>query len=197
MAAVRGLGGAAAIGAGLFLTMRGGVVIGGPLILAGLAALFPSLNLGGLGRFGGFGGGQGATEVDTAWVRMALDPGMRPVDGAVKQGAFAGRRLGELGEAQIRSILTEARRTDAEAAALLEAYIVRRFDTPGARNAPARQGGMSEEEALAILGLQRGASADEVQADYKRLMVKVHPDQGGSGWLAAKLNAARERLIGK
>lgn len=193
---MRGLGGAIAAAAGVWLTMRGGVVIGGPLIVAGLAVLFPGLKLPGFGGLGGLGGGA-STEIDTAWIRIQLDPGARPVDGEVKQGAFAGRRLRELSETQVRALLAETRGRDVEATALLEAYVARRFAQGAGRNAPAAQGQMSEEEALAILGLQRGASADEVQAAYKRLMVKVHPDQGGSGWLAAKLNAARERLIGK
>jgi len=54
---------------------------------------------------------------------------------------------------------------------------------------------MSTDEALDILGLEPGADADEVRAAHKALMVKLHPDHGGSAWLAAKLNAAREYLL--
>lgn len=195
---VRQGGAVAAILIGLYLSLRGGIVFGGPLIVFGLGFLFPGLSIPGLniGRNGPSAGG--ASKVDTDFVRMRLDRDSGSIDGEVKKGAFAGRKLAELDEAQVRSLLTEAS-ADRDAVALLNAYIARRFGgaTGGSRSPAAPQGAMTEEEALAILGLQRGATADEVRAAHKRLMVKVHPDQGGSGWLAAKLNAAREKLVGK
>lgn len=56
---------------------------------------------------------------------------------------------------------------------------------------------MTRAEALEVLGLSEGASRDEVQAAYKRLIRRVHPDApGGSGYLASKLNQARQTLLG-
>ncbi|GAB3125982.1 DnaJ domain-containing protein [Novispirillum itersonii] len=60
---------------------------------------------------------------------------------------------------------------------------------------PPRPGTMDRSEALRVLGLPETATADEVQAAYRRLMGQVHPDKGGSDWMAAKLNEARERLL--
>lgn len=54
---------------------------------------------------------------------------------------------------------------------------------------------MTRTEALAILGLPEGADEDTIQESYKRLMMKIHPDQQGSEWMAAKLNAARDFLL--
>ncbi len=54
--------------------------------------------------------------------------------------------------------------------------------------------GMTQEEALAVLGLEPGASEKEISNAYKRLMEKLHPDHDGSSWMAAKLNQARETL---
>jgi hypothetical protein len=192
---LRNLSAAIAIGFGLSLIARGAGLLGAPLLIIGLVGLFPTLRLG-KRLLGGLGLG-GPPPVETAWVRMTLDQAARPFDGVVKQGAYAGRRLSDLSEVQVRAVLAEAQAADVEATALLTAYVARRFAGGGGRNAPARRDVMSEEEALAILGLARGATPDEVQAAYKRLMVKVHPDQGGSSWLAAKLNAARERLLEK
>ncbi len=50
-------------------------------------------------------------------------------------------------------------------------------------------------EALQILGLSEGATPDEIQQAYKRLMMKAHPDQQGSEWMATKLNEARDFLL--
>lgn len=60
---------------------------------------------------------------------------------------------------------------------------------------PSKQA-MSRVEALDILGLEEGASEDEIEAAYKGLIVKNHPDQGGTDWLAARLNEARDILLG-
>lgn len=71
-----------------------------------------------------------------------------------------------------------ARRTRAGAAA--------KTDNPGL---------MTRARALEIMGLEVSANRDEIHAAYKRLMQKVHPDRGGSDYLAAQLNAARDCLL--
>lgn len=55
--------------------------------------------------------------------------------------------------------------------------------------------GMTRAEAAAMLGVAEGASSEEVQAAFRRLMLRVHPDQGGAPGLAAQLNAARALLL--
>ena len=93
-----------------------------------------------------------------------------------------------------------------QSAALFEAYLDRRMpgwrdhvegdDTAGARGA-ANTGAMTDEEAYEILGLAPGASKAEIRAAHRRLMMRVHPDQGGSTFLAAKINQAKDWLLGK
>lgn len=61
----------------------------------------------------------------------------------------------------------------------------------------AASGAMSRAEALAMLGLEEGATDEQVREAYKRLMVKLHPDQGGTNYFAQKLNQARDLLLGK
>lgn len=55
----------------------------------------------------------------------------------------------------------------------------------------------TREDALKVLGLGEGATDDEITKAYKKLMQKVHPDHEGSEWIAAKLNQARDYLLGK
>ncbi len=54
---------------------------------------------------------------------------------------------------------------------------------------------MTDEEAYQILGLQPGADADAVKVAHRTLMKRMHPDQGGSTWLAAKINQAKDVLL--
>jgi hypothetical protein len=54
---------------------------------------------------------------------------------------------------------------------------------------------MDRAQALEILGLEAGASNGDIEAAYKILIVKNHPDQGGTDWLAARLNEARSVLL--
>jgi hypothetical protein len=141
--------------------------------------------------------GRGRTsEVETEWVRMSLDLDSGATTGVVLKGAYTGSRLEGLSLAELRAVLTEARINDPDAARLIEAFIARSHPEaePEAAN-DAGTKGMSRDEALEVLGLAEGATADEIREAHRRLMQKVHPDLGGSDYLAAKINAARDLLL--
>lgn len=74
-----------------------------------------------------------------------------------------------------------------------------RMGWPGTGTAPGRPRGsaMPREEALKILGLEAGASADEIRAAHRRLIMQIHPDKGGSSYLAAQINQAKDVLLGE
>lgn len=148
-------------------------------------------------------GGQ-TSSVSTRYLDVTLDHDTGAMDGTVREGRFAGRRLGELDLEQLRSLLAECRSEDAQAAAVLEAYLDREHgaawrdgEQASARSgaAPAADGHMSTTEAQQILGVQPGAGRDEVISAHRRLMQKLHPDRGGSGYLAAKINQAKDVLL--
>ncbi|GGO79477.1 hypothetical protein GCM10011348_13830 [Marinobacterium nitratireducens] len=148
--------------------------------------------------------GGNSSRVQTAVLEMTLDHDSGVMHGTVLQGPLSGRSLGDLGETEFIELLQYCRRQDAESARLLEAYLDRRFgerwrdDDPGdeQQSAPASGGALSEQEAYAILGLKPGASDQEVIDAHRRLMQKLHPDRGGSDYLAARINEAKERLLG-
>ena len=152
-------------------------------------------------------GGQTST-VATAFLRMMLDHDTGSMEGTILRGRFAGMRLDELGPADLLALLRECRAEDEEGARLLEAYLDRvhpewREELAGERAGGGRSGAgarstsgdMSVEEAYAILGLSAGADADAIKEAHRRLMVKLHPDHGGSDYLATKINRARDVLL--
>ncbi len=83
---------------------------------------------------------------------------------------------------------------------LLDSYLQQRFpgETPfGQQQAPGDSGtGMDRNEALAVLGLAEGASEEDIVAAHRKLIQKIHPDRGGNNYLAAKINQAKDLLLG-
>lgn len=135
-------------------------------------------------------------EVRSDGLRMTLDRVTGEMDGEVLVGPDTGRRLSELSSAQVRA-LAEAfgAAGDEESLTLLLAWLDRLGRRGEAETPTASEGGrMTEAEAYRVLGIEPGASVDEVRAAYRRLIRRVHPDLGGSGALAALLNAAKEVL---
>jgi hypothetical protein len=142
-----------------------------------------------------------ASNVESAFLRMTLDHTTGHLDGEVVKGTFTGQKLGALTIDQLLKVLTEAR-ADAESSALMESYLDRAHPDWRARgyessqtSAPTATTSMSEDEALLVLGLKSGASPDDIKSAYRRLMTQMHPDRGGSDYLAAKINAAKAVLL--
>ncbi|MCA3344009.1 MAG: molecular chaperone DnaJ [Roseomonas sp.] len=149
-------------------------------------------------RFGGPAPQTGAANsVETAFLNMTLDHDSGRMTGSVKAGQFAGRDLAALNLPELLLLLDECQVADADSVALLEAWLDRAH--PDWRSEPAaepRSAAITREEALDILGLKEGADEDAIRAAHRRLMKTAHPDQGGSAWLAARINAARDLLLG-
>ncbi len=147
-------------------------------------------------------GAAGSARVETELLVMELDRESGRLDGRVRRGAFAGRTLDGLERAELLALLATAGREDPPSVALLEAYLDRR--EPGWRTARAEAGAasaaaaaMDERTARAILGVGPEAGAEEIRAAHRRLMARLHPDHGGSTFLAAQINAAKELLLGR
>jgi len=143
------------------------------------------------------------SRVRSAMVEMELDHDTGAMDGTVLAGPFTGRALNKMSEEELRRLHADCVRSDADGVRLLEAYFDRRCPRwredahadAHARGARPQTGAMTDEEAYQILGLQPGASADDVRRAHRALMKKLHPDQGGSTYLAARVNQAKEILL--
>lgn len=159
-----------------------------------------------MGNAAGPAAGQ-TSDIETAYLRMRLHHDTGVMEGSVAKGPFAGRQLHELTLADLQGLLATLRAEDGDGAAILEAYLDRtqpewRSQGAGAAAAGAAEGSapsaaMTREEAYRILGLAPGASESEIRDAHRRLMVKLHPDQGGSDYLAAKINEARDLLLAR
>jgi hypothetical protein len=197
-----GVGVAALAGAG-FLVFRG--LVGYAMSLAALGSWL----LWGAGGFpwGGFPGGgqksQGQTSrVVTDHLEVELEHDTGAISGQVRKGRFAGRELEGLAPLEVAQLWQDCRFADPQSAQILEAYLDRvhpswREDlsrTEGG-DGTASSGKMTREQALDVLGLEPGASEDDIRRAHRELMMKVHPDHGGSTFLAAKLNEAKDVLL--
>jgi DnaJ domain len=198
---LRYIGGGAALLFAVFLLVRGEI---GPAVSIGL------IGLGLLGYVSlwraSFGGrtqkspGQ-VSRVRTAFLEMELDHDSGVLRGQVLAGRHQGAALDALDVPTLITLLSEI---DEDSLPLLAAYLDRRQprwreNAPGdaaANSGRASRGGkMTEEEAYQILGLQPGATAQDIARAHRSLMKKFHPDQGGSTYLAARINEAKDVLI--
>lgn len=148
-----------------------------------------------------------ASSVRTATLSMELDHDSGEMDGDILSGPMEGRRLSDLDPVLLVDLYRWCCMHDEQAARLLEAYLDRALgmewrEQAGADGAgaggtagSADNAGMTEDEALSILGLTPGAHPDEIRAAHRRLMQHAHPDRGGSAYLAAKINAAKDLLL--
>ena len=145
------------------------------------------------------------SEVETEYLRMSLDHATGVMTGTVRKGRFQGRRLEELDNRSLIELWREVRADDPASVSLVEGYLDRfmpdwreasRGFAGGGSEQPKGAPAMTPDEALSILGLKPGASPDEIKAAHHRLMMKIHPDQGGSDALAAQVNRAKDVLLG-
>lgn len=127
------------------------------------------------------------------------------IGGRVLKGTFAGRDLTSLTPQELLRCRMEVA-GETMSRVTLEVYLDRRMpgwredmkaqSAAGSRRPP-NTGAMSEEEAYQILGLEQGAGEAEIRSAHRRLMKRVHPDQGGSNFLACRINQAKDRLLSK
>ena len=154
--------------------------------------------------FGGSGARRSAgqtSQVRSQFLDMRLDHDSGELKGQIVAGPHAGHSLDEFDLPQLTAMISGF---DAESVSLLESYLDRRFpawrqnaqgDAARGQRRSAASGKMTNEEAYQILGLQPGAGRDDISRAHRGLMKKLHPDQGGSTYLAARVNEAKDTLL--
>ena len=192
--------GTAVLGFAGFLALRGQYALAAPLAFVGFGLL-------GWMPFGpaGFGArtqkstGQ-VSRVRSAFLDMELDHDTGAMRGVIVAGPRQGTQLDALDVDTLVGLIGEI---DEESRALLAAYLDRRdagwrehaqADAAAGRSSAPR-GPMTHEEAYQILGLERGASTEDIVGAHRTLMKKLHPDLGGTNYLAARVNEAKDTLL--
>jgi len=149
--------------------------------------------------------GNPQSQIETRFLRMSLDHDSGNLEGLVLNGLHAGAKLSELTQDQLISLLKVYRLEDHESATLLESFLDRTFDSQWRSqqedkdasdvNSFTNSGKMTAEEAYQILGIPNDADEGTIKAAHRKLMQKLHPDRGGSTYLAAKINKAKDTLL--
>jgi hypothetical protein len=183
-------------GAGL-LAVRGGAGYAAPLAMLGAWLIWGGRPFARMRRSNGQ-----TSQVTTDYLEMELDHDSGEIRGRVIRGLFEGRRIETLEPAELALLWQDARVDDAKSAQLIEAYLDRMYPSwredmaRGEREMRGPDGRMSAAEAYEILGLREGASKEEIRRAHRELIIKLHPDRGGSTYLASKINEAKEVLLG-
>lgn len=201
------LGLAVALAIAVVLTLTGrmhwlgiaatGLLVAARQLLPTLVRLFPLLAA---RRAQGAASQARTSTVETAVLRMQLAHDTGDLQGEVLKGSFAGWQLAQMDRQQLQELLDYCRSEDMDSARLLDSYLQQRFagEAPFGQGRAGTGGGqdMNRKEALAVLGLAEGASPEEIVAAHRKLIQKLHPDRGGNDYLAAKINQAKDFLLG-
>jgi hypothetical protein len=201
------VGGVVALAVAAFTGLKGELAVAIPIGIFGAGLLgWSPFGTPGFGNIGGLFGGAGRSRGQSSRVRsqfldMQLDHDTGQLAGRIIAGPNAGRLLDEFDLAQLLAMVPAF---DAESVSLLESYLDRRFpawrqnaqgNAAGGQRRATPSGKMTNEEAYQILGLEPGAGRDEIARAHRALMKKLHPDQGGSTYLAARVNEAKDTLL--
>ena len=141
------------------------------------------------------------SDVETAYLRMTLEHDSGVLRGTVLQGMYSGRNLDEMLLDELMDLLRECRVEDPQSVPVLESYLDRVHSAEWRDFADAAAGtgdggtGMTTDQAYEILGLKSGATDDEIREAHHTLLKANHPDRGGSTWLAAQINLAKDLLL--
>ena len=152
------------------------------------------------------------SDVETKYLKLSLDHDSGEMTGEILLGDYAGRQIEDMQVSELIELMAECMVDDEQSAQVLEAYLDRMYpewrdqvNTEANGNETHEHGrgwgakpsadGMSQNEAFEVLGLSPSATEKEIKEAYHRLISNLHPDHGGSTYLAAKINQAKDTLL--
>lgn len=144
--------------------------------------------------------GPDQSEIKTRFLHVILIHSTGMMDGSVLEGSLEGSQLTDLNIEQLQALMDECR-VDRDSLNVLQAYLDRdhpewRGQSGNNENQAFESGEMTRQQALEVLGLNPDATRDDIIAAHRKLMQKMHPDRGGSNYLAARINQAKDELLG-
>ena len=202
------------VGGGLILLVVTGRI---PWLFAAVGALMPIIQRAimakrlwglfkstrGLGTTGSAGAGSNS-RLDTRFLAMILDHDSGRLDGEILSGRFSGQSLSSLELEQLLLLMQDYKSQDVQSASVLEAFLDRQFadwranyqETKGEdASHDSANSDLTLNQAYQILGIEPGADAESVGEAHKRLIQKLHPDRGGSDFLASQVNRAKDIVL--
>ena len=129
---------------------------------------------------------------------MELDHDSGRIDGVILKGLHANKNLQDLSFSELRDLHEKYKLDDIQSARLVESFMDREFGAEWQAEEPSfneQSTKMTEAEAYAVLGLEPGSSKMDIREAHHKLLLKIHPDHGGSDYLATKINQAKELLL--
>lgn len=144
------------------------------------------------------------SSIETSLLTMIINHDTGQMEGIIRVGRFADKKLTECSEEQLFRLYQQAENNHQDSLSVLNAYLDRviggqwrqRFESEKADKVKQTDTNeMSTSEALDILGINSDASREEIIKAHRKLIQKLHPDRGGSHYLAAKLNQAKALLL--
>jgi len=196
--------GATALAGAAVLAVRGQMTYAFPLAMLGSWLIWGQGSFSLPGRGSAHKSPGQTSRVVTETLEMELDHDSGELSGKVLKGLFAGRRIERLKPEELALLWQDCRTSDPSAAQIIEAFLDRmhpdwREDVKRGEEQMSRgpDGRMSEAEAFEILGLSPGAGDEEIRRAHRELMLRLHPDRGGSTYLAAKINEAKDVLLSR
>lgn len=136
------------------------------------------------------------SQVQTSILNMTMDHDTDRLYGEVISGPYTGSQLDAMALEQLQQLLDYCHQQEHDSVKLLVRYLNHRFGNQWQNTTPPNHNGeIDPEAAYAILGLKNGASREEIIQAHRKMMQKMHPDRGGSDYLAAQINRAKDILL--
>ena len=169
-----------------------------PLALTFLPVLFSSFRNSAIPSGDGSSSSGQSSQVETEYLKMELDHDSGRIDGVILKGLHANKNLQDLSFSELRDLHEKYKLDDIQSARLVESFMDREFGAEWQAEEPSfneQSTKMTEAEAYAVLGLEPGSSKMDIREAHHKLLLKIHPDHGGSDYLATKINQAKELLL--